>query len=342
MIQKKEQFYIQTSDDNYLTGVIYSKSNPDALINIDVLLIHAFPLTNELFTTFFPEPEQWSKLINLPFDKCNLRFIFPNLPGFGSSPSYPQSPLDLTRYIESIYQLIHHYECQILILGGCSMGGYIALEFLRKHSALVKGLILMDTKTTPDTKEVKENRLENVALMQTTLTDISKSENNHKKNKDISIQMEDLIEKNLLIRKWLENLSNNLITDKTRSLYPLRVKNLIDSIKKQNPKGITDALLAMAGRVDTQKLLLNYITPLNPHTHYSDKYAIKSNPVLIISGQEDKLTPLSNWQVFLDPCNYPNLTMKAIPDAAHLPPIENPEEFYNILFQWLCEIIQVL
>jgi pimeloyl-ACP methyl ester carboxylesterase len=329
--------------EHFFANIFIGKRDNRDFINIDVVLLHAFPVTNALFTTFFPEPEQFQSMIDFPEDKCNFRFIFPDLPGFGTSPTLPNPPLDLNRYVEMIFQLTHHFQSEILLLGGCSMGGYIALEFLRKHAALVKGLILIDSKTMADSKEVKENRLENVAMIQTALNELENLKNNGvKNNSNWMIILKDVIDQNSLIKKWYETLVNNLLAENIWMEFPVRAMALQDLILKQNPKAIMDALLAMAGRMDTHNVLQSYLTPLSPHTHYSDKFAIKSNPVLIIAGEKDKLTPISLWKEQLDPCQHPNLTIQSIPNAAHLPPIEQPEEFYRVLLHWIYDIIKIL
>jgi 3-oxoadipate enol-lactonase len=45
-----------------------------------------------------------------------------------------------------------------VVLGGLSMGGYIAFEFLRQWRSRVRGLVLMDTRATPDDAEARRAR----------------------------------------------------------------------------------------------------------------------------------------------------------------------------------------
>src|SRR5438874_8570435 len=45
-----------------------------------------------------------------------------------------------------------------IVLGGLSMGGYVAFAFMRRHASLVRGLILADTRAGADTPEVRERR----------------------------------------------------------------------------------------------------------------------------------------------------------------------------------------
>jgi pimeloyl-ACP methyl ester carboxylesterase len=45
------------------------------------------------------------------------------------------------------------------VLGGLSMGGYVAFQFVRRHRQRLAGLILCDTRATADSEEARENRL---------------------------------------------------------------------------------------------------------------------------------------------------------------------------------------
>ena len=44
------------------------------------------------------------------------------------------------------------------VIGGVSMGGYVALQFLARHPARLAGLLLADTKAVADTAEQAANR----------------------------------------------------------------------------------------------------------------------------------------------------------------------------------------
>ncbi|WP_086663805.1 alpha/beta fold hydrolase [Lentzea kentuckyensis] len=46
-----------------------------------------------------------------------------------------------------------------VLLGGCSMGGYVAMALLRRAPERVKGLVFVDTKHTADAPEAIETRL---------------------------------------------------------------------------------------------------------------------------------------------------------------------------------------
>ena len=45
------------------------------------------------------------------------------------------------------------------MLGGLSLGGYVALAFMRRHADRVSGLVLLDTKATADGDQARADRL---------------------------------------------------------------------------------------------------------------------------------------------------------------------------------------
>ncbi|MFS8104035.1 alpha/beta fold hydrolase [Lentzea alba] len=55
-------------------------------------------------------------------------------------------------------QIIAELPREQVLLGGCSMGGYVAMAVLRQAPKRVKGLVFVDTKHTADTQEAAANR----------------------------------------------------------------------------------------------------------------------------------------------------------------------------------------
>jgi pimeloyl-ACP methyl ester carboxylesterase len=110
-----------------------------------LVLIPAFPTDKKL----------WLPQKNL---SRFFRVITIDLPGFGqSSPVYGQA-ITMTEYADVISQLLDQLHIKKSIIGGESMGGYIALEFLNKYPDKVQGLILSDTQAIADSEEVKAKR----------------------------------------------------------------------------------------------------------------------------------------------------------------------------------------
>jgi pimeloyl-ACP methyl ester carboxylesterase len=82
--------------------------------------------------------------------------IAPDLRGFGDSA--PREPYSMESYADDVAELMERLELEKAIIGGLSMGGYVAFEFLRRHRDRVHSLILADTKPGADNDETKTKR----------------------------------------------------------------------------------------------------------------------------------------------------------------------------------------
>jgi pimeloyl-ACP methyl ester carboxylesterase len=85
------------------------------------------------------------------------RVITPDLRGFGRTPLDGAAP-DLGVAAGDVIGLLDELGLDRVLLGGCSMGGYVAMAVLRAAPERVGGLVLIDTKHTSDTQQAKENR----------------------------------------------------------------------------------------------------------------------------------------------------------------------------------------
>jgi pimeloyl-ACP methyl ester carboxylesterase len=59
---------------------------------------------------------------------------------------------------QDVAALLDELEIERVVLGGLSMGGYVALAFYRRFSLRVRALILADTLSQADTTEARHNR----------------------------------------------------------------------------------------------------------------------------------------------------------------------------------------
>jgi pimeloyl-ACP methyl ester carboxylesterase len=112
-----------------------------------VVLLHAFPLNGRM----------WAPQVASLRDGC--RVIAPDYPGFGRSPHPPAQP-DMRYYGECVRRLLDRLELERVVLGGLSMGGYVAFECLRLFPERVSGLLLANTRPDPDAEEAREARRE--------------------------------------------------------------------------------------------------------------------------------------------------------------------------------------
>ena len=115
-----------------------------------LLLIHAFPLSAEMW-----EPQ----LRDVP---SGWRVIAPDLSGFGESGPVGADrqglPPSMDDYADDIAALLQHLQVDRAVVGGLSMGGYVAFALLRRAPHRVRGLVLADTRPGPDSEEGRAGR----------------------------------------------------------------------------------------------------------------------------------------------------------------------------------------
>jgi len=112
-----------------------------------LLLLHGFPSGSH----------QFRRLIDLI--GADHRVVAPDYPGFGRSPRTPAQP-DIRYYAEGVRGLLDRLNLDRVVLGGVSMGGYVAFECMRLFPDRVAGLILANTRPDPDSEEIRKTRNE--------------------------------------------------------------------------------------------------------------------------------------------------------------------------------------
>lgn len=181
-----------------------------------ILLLHGFPLSGAM----------WQPQISAL--KTDFRLIIPDLRGFGQS-EVPIGPYLMETFAADLVALIDSLGLEQVILGGLSMGGYIALAFLRYYPARVQALILADTRATPDTAEIKANR-------------------------EANAQLAELHGPSTIVPKMLPGL----LSPKASPEMQAQISQLI---MENKPQGIAGALRGMALRPDSSDLLAKIKVP---------------------------------------------------------------------------------
>lgn len=116
-----------------------------------LVLVHGFPLDREMWV---PQLEGLSAAAHV---------IAPDLPGFGKSIPGLMSTIDAAATTIAEF-LTAVGITEKVVLGGLSMGGYIAMAFARQFPDRLRGLILADTKAEPDDDAAKAGRAKTMAL----------------------------------------------------------------------------------------------------------------------------------------------------------------------------------
>jgi pimeloyl-ACP methyl ester carboxylesterase len=110
-----------------------------------LLLLHAFPLSGEMFDA------QVTALAG------QARLIVPDLRGFGQS-GVGEGPATMERLAEDVLRLLDHLSIGAAVVGGVSMGGYVSLALLRRDPGRVRGLLLADSQVGADDEAARVGR----------------------------------------------------------------------------------------------------------------------------------------------------------------------------------------
>lgn len=114
-----------------------------------LLLVHAFPLAASM----------WNPQLEML--RYNYRAVAPDLRGFGQSNGAPEGRYaTVEEYADDLAALVNKLGLagEKVVFIGLSMGGYLAFAFYRKYPELVRGLVLCDTRSEPDTEAARQNR----------------------------------------------------------------------------------------------------------------------------------------------------------------------------------------
>lgn len=179
-----------------------------------LVLLHGFPLDHHL----------WDDVVPLLEDSFDL--IIPDLRGFGESETV-DTPYTMEDYASDIAGLLDKLGIQKAAVVGHSMGGYVALAFVRRYPERVNGLALVSSQALADPPERKEGRYKSAA---------------------------DVAEKG--IGGVVETMTPKFTSD-------LRLQAVArESMEKQQPAAYIGALKAMAERIDSTPLLSTFSFPV--------------------------------------------------------------------------------
>lgn len=110
-----------------------------------IIFLHGFPFDKTM----------WHG--QLEFLKSSYRLIALDIRGFGKSTD-ETSHLSMDLFADDVIQFMDTLRIEKAIICGLSMGGFIALNLMKRFPHRFSALILCDTQCIADTAEVRENR----------------------------------------------------------------------------------------------------------------------------------------------------------------------------------------
>lgn len=111
-----------------------------------LVLLHAFPCDGRMW-----DPQAAAAAA------AGWRVLVPDLPGFGAS-SMPEAAPSLSVVAAAVIGMLEDRGIDRCVLGGVSLGGYVAMELVRARPTMLAGLVLCDTKASADGPEARANR----------------------------------------------------------------------------------------------------------------------------------------------------------------------------------------
>lgn len=235
------------------------------MTELPLVLLHAFPLDSRMWNA-----------VRAPL-ASHLRVITPDQRGLGRSP-LPETDREpsLEDAARDVVALLDRLDLDRVVLGGCSMGGYLAMAVLRLAPERVGGLVLIDTKATPDTPEAAQTRLDVAARVDREGTET-----------------------------WLAEANlPNLLAGSTREQRPELVETVRGIIESQPPSGISWTALALRTRPGSLDLLrdsdvpalviVGEEDPITPVAAASEMVEVMDGATLVVLPDAGHLTPLED------------------------------------------------
>jgi 3-oxoadipate enol-lactonase len=185
-----------------------------------LVLLHAFPLNAQM----------WEPQLALA-DDTGWRIIAPHLRGMGGAAGDPPT-LSMDDYVGDVIDLLDALQIEDAVIGGLSMGGYVALGVFRHASRYFSGMVLADTRSEADTPEGVEGRKRTLALL---------------REKGAMAVLDELIPK--------------LLGETTRRDHPEIVERLGELVRLNSDAAIGGAITALMTRPDSTPLLSSIHCP---------------------------------------------------------------------------------
>src|SRR5207342_556292 len=107
--------------------------------------LHAFPLARSMWDA------------QLETLAASRRVIAFDARGFGES-ALGEGPLTMERIADDAAALLDRLGIERVAVGGCSMGGYAAFAFARRHPQRLAALYLQDTRAGADSEDARQGR----------------------------------------------------------------------------------------------------------------------------------------------------------------------------------------
>lgn len=261
---------------------LWSAGSGEALV-----LLHGFPLDHRMWDGQRALVGPGGALAG------RVRLLVPDLPGFGASPA--PAATSIAAMADDVAALVTAAATGPAVVCGLSMGGYVAQHLAARHRALVRGLVLVDTRLEADAPEARAARA------------------------DLAARVERLgagIAAEAMLPRLVSREPGAALDASAAPRRPGVEAALRAAIASTSPDTIRRALLALAERPDMTATAAAF-----------------DLPTLLVVGADDAITPpecLERAATII-----PGARLVVVPGCGHLTPLEDPPAFNAALAAFL-------
>ncbi|MDX2036223.1 MAG: alpha/beta fold hydrolase [Isosphaeraceae bacterium] len=172
----------------------------------------------------------WSEIASGLAERCRL--ILPDLRGQGRA-QVPTSGYEIDDLADDVVETLDDLGIDRCVLGGLSMGGYVALSIAVRRPDRLRGLLLLQTRAGAHTPAAAEARRATA----------------------------DAIERSGDLRDFADSLTSKLFAESTYTAQPALVQRVRDAIGRTDPSGLARTLRGLASRPDRTSALPSIDVP---------------------------------------------------------------------------------
>ena len=186
-----------------------------------VVLLHALPLSSAMWDV--PAAALRAR---------GHRVLTPDQRGFGAA-ALGARPPSLDTVADDLARLLDEHDIEDAVLAGCSMGGYVAMAFARRHRERLRGLALLAARAAADESETVAER-----------------------GRFADAMAVDALRDHLVART-----TPSLLGATTRRVRPDLLSAVLSTARRARPEAVAWAQRAIAARADSAELLRDLAVP---------------------------------------------------------------------------------